>query len=252
MLTVVEVALNSLEERLNSRRDGKISASMCRTDIEHGVMRLREKLNVTPEIRAALDHFENAGIRFVNETGHPVEPAQRDNVFDDATKALGRLRLALEDAQMPYAARNETLKFAEHTRRNLDHVLEFAATADLHPVTQVILSLLGLVIFPVEKTLEEAVRKTPLDKLTGWPAWNISLGQAKCRTLGDLAKRLRNAVAHRHVMFSSDSRELTEVVIEFEDYRPKATVPHWRADIRADDLRMFCMKFTDYIESTIG
>ncbi len=250
MLKVVEIALNSLEERLARRRKGKISASICHADIEQGVGRLHQKLEATPAVTAALAQFKKAGILFANSPDHPK--AQRDDALNGAMQALTALRLALEDARMPYAARNETLKFAEHTRRNLDHVLEFAAQADLHPITQILLSMLGLVVFPVEKTLEEAVRKKPLDKLTDWPSWNITLGKAECRTLGDLAQRLRNAVSHRHVMFSSDSRVPSEVVIEFEDYKPDATVPHWRADIRADELRRFCEKFTDYIEQAIG
>jgi hypothetical protein len=252
MLKVLNVALNSLEERLASCRSGKISASVCQNDIDGGLRRLHDKLDLAPAIIAALDRFEEASTRFTQCFDLPSQTAQRDKAFDGAMGALAALRLALEDARMPYATRNEILEFAAHTRRNLDQLLRVAGEADLHPVTQIILSMVGLVVFPVEKLFEETVRKKPLGELAGWPSWNITLGEAHCRTLGDLATRLRNAVSHRHIHFSSDSRDPSEVVIEFEDYKPKATVPHWRADIRADDLRVFCVKFTGYIDAVVG
>jgi hypothetical protein len=252
VLKVLNVALKSLEERLASCRSGKITASVCQNDIERGLRRLHDKLDLAPAIIAAFDRFEEASTRFTQCFDRPAQRAQRDNAFDGAMVVLATLRLALDDARMPYAARNEILEFAAHTRRNLDHVLRVAGEADLHPVTQIIVSMVGLVVFPVEKLFEEVVRKKPLAELTGWPPWNISLGEAQCRTLGELATRLRNAVSHRHILFSSDSREPSEVVIEFEDYKPSATVPHWRADISADELCLFCVKFTDYIDAVVG
>jgi hypothetical protein len=53
-------------------------------------------------------------------------------------------------------------------------------------------------------------------------------------------------------MFSSDSRDLAEVFVEMEDYRPKQPVPFWRADIRADHLHRFCEQFARYIDGVIG
>jgi hypothetical protein len=53
-------------------------------------------------------------------------------------------------------------------------------------------------------------------------------------------------------MFSSDSRDLKEVFVEMEDYKPRQPVPFWRGDIRADHLYEFCKKFAAFIEGVLG
>lgn len=145
---------------------------------------------------------------------------------------------------MTMVSRNEPLGFAERTKKNL-LVLEAAASngQDVHLVTQVATSLLGLVAYPWEKEVSTAVDNRLLTELVqaGWPRWAFTLGT--CSTLGDLAKHLRNAIAHGRFRFSSESRVLHKVTIEFEDLKRKATKAHWRASIRADHLREFCLLF---------
>lgn len=145
---------------------------------------------------------------------------------------------------MTLPSRNQPLGFAERTRRNL-LALEAVASKgeDVHLVTQVATSLLGLVAFPWEKKASTAVNDCSLEQLVkaGWPQWTFSLGT--CSTLGDLAHCLRNAISHGRFSFSSESRVLAEVTIEFEDRKPNASAAHWKASIRADHLRTFCLRF---------
>ena len=149
--------------------------------------------------------------------------------------------------------RNHALGFAERTRKNLLHIESARQTgADVHEVTQLGSSLLGLVIFPREKHLDAHVRDLDWATLraAGWPDWQILLGE--CSTLGDLIYHLRNAAAHGHVTFSSDDPDLKRVSIEVEDYKPGASTPYWRASIRGHDLREFCLRFIALIEETLG
>jgi hypothetical protein len=84
----------------------------------------------------------------------------------------------------------------------------------------------------------------------GWPTWNMSLGHVD--TLGQLVRHVRNAIAHRRISFSSDDLDSTSVEIEFHDAPDEKAPAHWRATIRADHLREFCLKFAALVEETLG
>jgi hypothetical protein len=151
------------------------------------------------------------------------------------------------------ASRNTSLGFLQRTLRNLGHIEAAHSRGDkVHVVTQTVLSLLGLVVFPwaagVDARVEELDYRTLVAQ--GWPAWRMSMGRAD--TLGELARHVRNAIAHRRISFSSDSLDTTDVEIMFEDARKASASPYWRATIRAHALRCFCVKFAELVDDTIG
>jgi hypothetical protein len=56
--------------------------------------------------------------------------------------------------QQPTPTRNDTLEFCRRTRRNLEFIENAPQndpTAPVHAVTQLALSLLGIVVFPYER-----------------------------------------------------------------------------------------------------
>jgi hypothetical protein len=115
--------------------------------------------------------------------------------------------------QQPTPTRNDTVEFCRRTRRNLgfiENALQNDPNAPVHAVTQLTLSLLGIVVFPYEKLDETIFYKTVTQmKSDGWCGWSIMLDKPKkahetTRTLGDLLRHLRNAVAHGRLRFSSD------------------------------------------------
>ena len=155
--------------------------------------------------------------------------------------------------RMLYASRSEALGFAQRARANLKHIQEARrGGSDIHEVTQIGLSLLGIVVFPREQQLLNRLPKKRLEVLylQGWPRWHIQLGTAK--TLSDLIDRVRNATAHGRIKFSSESREPTDVMVTVEDAKSKTSPVTWRAEILASDLRDFCFRFLDLIEDEIG
>ena len=152
-----------------------------------------------------------------------------------------------------YVGRNDALVFAQRTRKNLE-IIEMAVKMDpnIHVVTQLVNSLLGLLVFLRERQFLKHVGQQTLDKLVsrGWPRVECTKGE--CPTLGDFIYHLRNAVAHGRVKFSSDSRDLGEVTIDFEDWKPGASEAYWSACMKANDLRDFCLNLIGLLEDTIG
>ena len=69
----------------------------------------------------------------------------------------------------------------------------------------------------------------------------------RVKDVGHLVELLRNSIAHGHVTFDSDSKELKEVTVTFENFPEGSSQVDWRGDIRADHLATFCRKFSEYV-----
>jgi hypothetical protein len=147
---------------------------------------------------------------------------------------------------MPEIGRNNTVIFADRTRKNLEFIENaHARNEHVHIVTQIAISLLGLIGFPHEKELDKKFNELPLADLVtaGWPEWSFPRGGSQ--NLGDLLWHLRNAVAHGRLSFSSDSSNPSDVFIEVADRPSKNQPPNWQARITAHDLRNFCLRFIE-------
>ena len=151
----------------------------------------------------------------------------------------------------PVVSRDEAGKFAERTIKNYRQLkaLHTSQGAGVHVVTHLANSLLGLVVFPWEDDFVvplagrglAGLRTTggPWPQGKDWPKWNIQVGGQITNTLGDLLYHLRNAVAHRHLRFSSDSSVLRDVEFTVEDYKPRSRKAYWRASINCEELETF-------------
>ena len=157
---------------------------------------------------------------------------------------------------MSAVSRNEAIEIARRTQRNLEHIKrEFdrkGEDSNVHVVTQLVNSLLGMVVLPREKYLEvrnDATNWKCLVEQDYWPEWHITKGTAK--TLGELIRHIRNAAAHGRITYSSDSRYLDQVTITVEDSKDDGKSIYWSAKIRGDKLYDFCMSFSAHVEETI-
>jgi hypothetical protein len=149
--------------------------------------------------------------------------------------------------------RGETEGFARRTRKNLDFIVyaHQQQNADVHVVTQVVLSLLGIVVFPFER-LASGRHDPNLEDLEakGWPGWRYASGSSAPATLWELMRHLRHATAHSNIAFSSDSRYLNEVEITFVNKPPHGK--RWEASIQGDQLLRFCHLFLARMEGLAG
>jgi hypothetical protein len=117
-----------------------------------------------------------------------------------------------------YVSRNNALVFAQHTLDNLEIIeRDLPVDSKFHPITQLINSLVGLVVFIHEREFVRHVADLRLSELVGkgWPRVQIDKDDEKRPTeaLGDFVRHLRNAIAHGRISFSSDSHDLTEVTV---------------------------------------
>ena len=150
---------------------------------------------------------------------------------------------------------------AQRTRKNLEYIKSQvdSGNEEVHVVTQLVNSLLGLIVVPQEKELAVRTQQLKLQELKekGWPEWGITKGKAKTQTLGCLIWRIRNATAHGRFIFSGqpDSPNLSEVILTVEDGpRPEKGKPwkaNWRASIGGEALYGFCLLFSAHIEETV-
>ena len=157
-------------------------------------------------------------------------------------------------------SRRTTHGFAERTRRNLELArASFDSRRDFHVVTQLVNSLLGIVVVPWqrhgiegEQDFESGVNQNLF--LRGWPNWSFTGKKKRTESedLKDLVGNLRIAAAHGHYTFSgnADSRYLEEVTIKVGN-GPPGNSP-WSYEIRGDKLYDFCIKLSEYLENPSG
>lgn len=168
------------------------------------------------------------------------------------------LKKAAQVTSLPAVTREDAREFAQRTLKNLVHIKRaFESHEDVHLVTQLANSLLGLVVFPWEKDAIAPVATSELVDLAraGWPAWNIYQDddtKEKTTNLGRLAYHLRNAVAHRRVSFSSDQPALRDVVLHVHDRKNAKAPIYWRASINAEHLLDFCERLAGFIDEELA
>ena len=108
----------------------------------------------------------------------------------------------------------ETRAFAKRVRVNLDAIDAVAsvAPAKAHQVTQLVLSLIGLIVLPRANHYLEAAGDATLPSLAaqGWPSWTIVEDLSRrpdgaSDTLGDLLWHLRSTIASGQIRMTGEA-----------------------------------------------
>ena len=152
---------------------------------------------------------------------------------------------------MEYHSRNTVWGFSERTLKNLAYLNTARRDgADVHVVTHLVTSLLGLIVFPYEEIKDSNYtnfKAIQLDQLEaeGWPAWHIDIGSS--RNFQEHIRHLRNSISHRGLYFSSDSRDLAHVQISFRDRASDKAPWNWGATIGGEALQDFVLRFAGYL-----
>jgi len=151
--------------------------------------------------------------------------------------------------QLPaLASRTLTSGLAARTLINLNFIKQ-SPTDAVHPVTQVVNSLLSLLVFPVEKEQAffepfAAIKLSSSSVQTTLAANNISLNTLQiiqfgsCKNLRRFFVRLRNAITHKRLEFNGDvdSKDLEKVTITLKDRPSKKASDDWHIQMNVADL----------------
>jgi len=153
---------------------------------------------------------------------------------------------------MDYHGRNTVWGFRDRVLKNLRFICDARDNrVDVHVVTELVTSLLGLIVFPYEEIVKSKpalFKKHKLDDLhrEGWPKWTFDIGSSD--NLYDLVRHLRHAISHRRVRFSSDSRETEKVDVTFRDRPGENADDNWGTTINAAELQKFVLRFGEFLK----
>jgi hypothetical protein len=154
-------------------------------------------------------------------------------------------------------APTETRAFANRVRLNLDAIDAVAsvAPAKAHQVTQLVITLVGLVALPRESHYLEAAGDRTLNDLAseGWPLWTIEEDFSRRPerahdTLADLLWHLRSTLTSGQIRTTAGNKPFADVVVYFDQQVAGRDVATWSASISAPDLRTFCLKLIGLLD----
>jgi hypothetical protein len=143
--------------------------------------------------------------------------------------------------------------FARRTLRNLEYIETHAKSGEVFEATQLINSMLGLLIFP-QQEFYDRIPETPLVELEkqGWPRISAS-GELPdlpddAGNLKGLLRYLRNSIAHFNTSFLADENNRLHGIRVWNHVDGKRQNPkNWEAEISLDELRSLTRKFAGLI-----
>lgn len=137
--------------------------------------------------------------------------------------------------------------FAARTKENLRVIEELHDQGkNVFEVTQLINSMVGLLVFPQQEYID-SIPSTPIDDLLreGWPIPRVRGKFEQVTDLNCLVRYLRNAIAHFHIEFIGDSERSIKVLRVWNI--TKSGSRNWDAELTVDELRCITTKFIDLL-----
>lgn len=155
---------------------------------------------------------------------------------------------------------NVIYDFINRTRANLRLIEEHAAKAPqpsdegliegndkearAFEVTQLVNSLLGLVVFP-QQHYRDQIPKEPLSKLEamGWPKPLVrGTFPDDLNNLADLMRYVRNSIAHFNIEFTSSNNQTIDGI---RIWNNRSQVENWSVFLQIEELKVLVNKFVD-------
>ena len=139
-------------------------------------------------------------------------------------------------------------EFISRTEKNLRAIEKLSQKGEsVYEVTQLINSLLGLLVYPRERffeTIPEITWETMIEQ-----EWPLPTGEnAQVSGLKQLIRYMRNAVAHFDIEFIADNNEIVGIRFKNEGAidEDSKTQP-WIGEYRLEALKSFVDMFLDHI-----
>jgi hypothetical protein len=144
-------------------------------------------------------------------------------------------------------------EFAERTQANLLAIEKLREEgAAVYETTQLVNSMLGLLVFPREEFVAQ-IPETPFAELLqdGWPAPRVGKGFPEVPNLRELIRYLRNAIAHFNIAFLADANQQI-IGVRVWNTPPRSRKKTWEAELSMSDLRSIAERFTALILRDTG
>lgn len=138
--------------------------------------------------------------------------------------------------------------FARRTQKNLEFIERYKDDpgSEVYEVTQLINSLLGLIVFP-EQRFYNYIPEIPLAELEreGWRCPRVRGNYPQVANLRELARYMRNAIAHSNLQFLDDrhSGSISGIILWNENRRVK----DWEVELTIPELKDLTEKFINLI-----
>lgn len=142
--------------------------------------------------------------------------------------------------------------FARRTLVNLDALKRMRLErpdVEFYEVTNLINSMLGLLIFP-QQAFVNKIPPTPLSELEsqGWPIPKVTGNFTQVQNLNQLVRYLRNAIAHCNVKFKAGNQdEIIGLVIWNNDTRRPGSPKTWQAELTLEEIEKITRLFVSLI-----
>ena len=144
--------------------------------------------------------------------------------------------------------KNIVKDFARRTRSNLNLIKslqELEPGIEVYEVTQLINSMLGLLVFPQQRYVNEIPKTTLRDLVEqGWPIPRVVGDYPQVKNLNQLVRYLRNAISHFNVEFLSDPTLQIQGLRVWNMWDGKTT---WKAELTIEDIEGITDKFVQLI-----
>lgn len=143
--------------------------------------------------------------------------------------------------------------FARRTEANLRAIRQLASeggATSAFEVTQLVNSMLGLLVFPQQRYIER-IPETPVDDLArnGWPIPEVVGNYPQVLNLRQLVRMLRNAIAHCNLEFEPGGNNEIEALTVWNT-EPRTGKVTWKARLTVADLDAITTKFVDLLLDT--
>ena len=145
-------------------------------------------------------------------------------------------------------------EFAYRTKKNLETTEQIQreypeSQIKIYETTQLINSLLGLIIFPREKYYDN-IPETPITDLAnnGWPIPKVIDGYQQARNLRELVSNLRHAFAHCNIEFLNQDSEISGLKVWNKDPRNGRIL--WKAKMTINDIKILTDKLAELIQQS--
>lgn len=135
--------------------------------------------------------------------------------------------------------------FAERTKINLAIIQsEVRAGRDAYEVTQLINSLLGLLVFP-EQAFFKKIPEIKINDLKkqGWPIPLMCENYSQVADLKQLVRYLRNGIAHFNLRFTDKDGHVDGLII----WNIKDGLKDWEAEFKIEQLKSIIERFSELL-----